>query len=279
MEDPNIAATEHLFKAMGGPPHSTATIGRWSALGWDTTDSTNSRALQALKSAPQHSLDHFAIHVNEQTAGRGQQQRAWTQEANRDLVMTLILTRNLPAAHPFALNLAISLAVLEGIGDALPAINVDGLEIKWPNDIMWRGRKAGGVLIENSWRGSHWASAVIGIGVNVAGAPPYPNATPLQPEIENAAHTIENLRRSILQRSEQRLAEMTHPQALLQQFHQRLHGWGQLQRWQLDGHPVRGILESIDIEGRLCVSENGVKHCFSPGEVGWLGLEPRAGKE
>jgi len=37
---------------------------------------------------------------------------------------------------------------------------------------------------------------------------------------------------------------------------------------------VRGTLESIDIEGRLCVNSNGTQQCFSPGEVGWLGLDP-----
>ena len=36
------------------------------------------------------------------------------------------------------------------------------------NDIMLDGGKAGGILIENSWRGSGWSSAVIGIGLNVA---------------------------------------------------------------------------------------------------------------
>ena len=64
------------------------------------------------------------------------------------------------------------------------------------------------------------------------------------------------------------------PSSLLQQFHQRLFGWGQRQRWQLDGQEVRGSLECIDIQGRLCVNSNGKQQCFAPGEVGWLGLEP-----
>ena len=70
-----------------------------------------------------------------------------------------------------------SLAVLEGIQSALPRVATRGLEVKWPNDIMLKGRKAGGILIENSWRGSRWASAVIGVGLNVFGTAPYPNAT------------------------------------------------------------------------------------------------------
>src|SRR5690349_7360368 len=43
----------------------------------------------------------------------------------------------------------------------------EGINIKWPNDIYWRDRKAAGILIENLWQGSEWKSAVAGIGINV----------------------------------------------------------------------------------------------------------------
>lgn len=40
-------------------------------------------------------------------------------------------------------------------------------KIKKPNDIYWRDRKAGGILIENMVRGTHWTWTVIGIGLNI----------------------------------------------------------------------------------------------------------------
>ncbi|MGI9137851.1 MAG: biotin--[acetyl-CoA-carboxylase] ligase, partial [Sediminibacterium sp.] len=43
----------------------------------------------------------------------------------------------------------------------------DETKIKKPNDIYWRDRKAGGILIENIVRGNIWTWAVIGIGVNI----------------------------------------------------------------------------------------------------------------
>ena len=145
---------------------------------------------------------------------------------------------------------------------------------------MLDGGKAGGILIENSWRGSGWSSAIIGIGINVAGRPPYPNAVRLLKHPLNPAEShlqVDAIRAAILRRLDDRLAEMASPEALLRQYHERLMGWGKAQRWQLDGVEIRGTLEAIDLEGRLCVAlPDGGSQCFSPGEAGWLGMEPDA---
>ena len=171
--------------------------------------------------------------------------------------MSVVLTEGLPEAHPFVLNLAVSLAVLEGVEAALPNIGRRAWEVKWPNDLMLDGKKAGGILIENSWRGSAWSSAVIGIGINVAGRPPFPNAARLlhaNTHSEESHLQVDAIRASVLRRLDARLAELTSPDTLLRQFHERLLGWGRAQRWQLDGVEIRGTLEAIDLEGRLCVA-------------------------
>jgi BirA family biotin operon repressor/biotin-[acetyl-CoA-carboxylase] ligase len=189
--------------------------------------------------------------------------------------MSVLLTEGLPDHHPFSLNLAVSLAVIEGIESALPRMATRGLEVKWPNDIMMKGRKAGGILIENSWRGSSWASAVIGVGLNVFGTAPYPNATRLLTTNEDA-NALSQLQSAILKRLNNRLSELNSPKALLRQYHERLLGWGQRQRWQFDGQEIRGVLEGVDLDGRLCVLGKDGMQCHAPGEVGWLGMEPEA---
>lgn len=256
----------------------------WTLLSWPSLDSTNATAHrllhQAATSSPHspHSLHQSVLTTKEQTEGRGQQSRPWHGDIGADLAMSVILTRDLPAHCPFALNLAVSLAVLEGTEAALPQLPSQHWEIKWPNDLMLRGKKAGGILIENSWRGATWSSAVIGIGLNVGGTPPYPNAVrliPEKPSPQMAGLHVDALRACILRSLDMRLAEMGHPDILLRQFHERLLGWGKAQRWQLDGLEIRGVLESIDTEGRLCVTlSNGQHQCFTAGTVGWLGLEP-----
>jgi len=279
-----IAPVEHLHTAIsqltrteGKSPRNRWSTGRWTLLEWERLRSTNSLAMQALKALPTAGWDHIGLTAAEQTEGRGQQQRSWSQNTPEDLVLTLVLSKGLPAPHPFTLNLAVSLAVLEAIEASIPNLRSDGLKVKWPNDIMWKGKKAGGILIENNWRGNKWSSAVIGIGLNLSGAPSYPSAT----QLISADHGLigaSELRAALLKaiplNLDARMAELAHPEALLQKYHQRLLGWGMAQRWQLDGTEVRGVLESIDLDGRLCVLENEVGRCFSPGEVGWLGMEP-----
>ena len=44
---------------------------------------------------------------------------------------------------------------------------IDETSIKWPNDIYWRDRKAGGILIENILQGKKWKFAIVGIGINI----------------------------------------------------------------------------------------------------------------
>lgn len=73
-------------------------------------------------------------------------------------------------------------------------------EIKWPNDVLVRGRKVAGVLVEAIWSGAAMEAAVIGIGVNVlkGSAPPdgealYP-ATQIEAELGREPKRLDVLR-------------------------------------------------------------------------------------
>ena len=277
MKDPH---TPLWTDAVGGLAQRRE-LAPWVLLSWPSLDSTNAAAHRLLHLPSTAASSHLHRHVLttlEQTAGRGQQNRPWHGDVGADIAMSVVLTEGLPEAHPFVLNLAVSLAVLEGVEAALPNIGRRAWEVKWPNDLMLDGKKAGGILIENSWRGSAWSSAVIGIGINVAGRPPFPNAARLlhaNTHSEESHLQVDAIRASVLRRLDARLAELNSPDTLLRQFHERLLGWGRAQRWQLDGVEIRGTLEAIDLEGRLCVAlPDGSGQCYAPGEVGWLGMEP-----
>lgn len=249
----------------------------WRVVEWPELDSTNAAAHRWLNKPVENSASNghrLVFTTPHQTAGRGQQSRPWHGQKGMDLAMSVVLTDSLPSACPFALNLAVSLAVLEGVEKAMPKLEGVPWEIKWPNDLMLRGKKAGGILIENSWRGHHWASSVIGIGLNMGGRPPYPNATSLLDDTHNLESQLDITRTHVLNQLNLRLAELNSPKILLQQYHERLLGWGQAQRWQLDGQEIRGILESIDLQGKICVLDASGQQCYAPGEVGWLGMEP-----
>jgi BirA family biotin operon repressor/biotin-[acetyl-CoA-carboxylase] ligase len=66
-------------------------------------------------------------------------------------------------AERFLFNAAIAISCVEYLNDIIGG----GFFIKWPNDVYWRDRKAGGILIENLIQGQEWRWSVVGIGINV----------------------------------------------------------------------------------------------------------------
>lgn len=70
---------------------------------------------------------------------------------------------NLPAGLQFTVSEAVSL----GIKDMLASLGIDGVEIKWPNDIYVGEKKICGILIENALQGSNVSRSIAGIGINV----------------------------------------------------------------------------------------------------------------
>ncbi len=98
-----------------------------------------------------------------QTQGKGQQGNHWESEAGKNLLMSLIMyPRFLPAGKQFLVSKIVSLAITDWLQN-----EVEECTIKWPNDIYIGDRKVAGILIENTVKGQHLFSSVIGIGMNV----------------------------------------------------------------------------------------------------------------
>ena len=105
---------------------------------------------------------HTVIAEN-QTAGRGQRGNSWESECGKNLTFsTVIYPTALEAKEQFHLSMAVAFAVI----DALKTYT-DGFTIKWPNDIYWKDKKIGGILIENELEGKYITQCIIGIGLNV----------------------------------------------------------------------------------------------------------------
>ena len=99
-----------------------------------------------------------------QTAGRGRRGRAWLAPPGGAICLSLSWTFPQIPRDVGALSLAIGVCVLR----ALQAQGVKDTQLKWPNDILIGDRKLGGILIELRAESAGPASAVIGIGLNVA---------------------------------------------------------------------------------------------------------------
>lgn len=127
-----------------------------------SVNSTNEHALSLLsKSKPPEGT---VVSTPNQVAGRGQIGSNWESEAGKNICMSVILyPKFLNAGRQFLLSQAVSLAVFDLLEKYFPGQT----KIKWPNDIYINGKKAVGILIQNSVSGAQLRSSVIGIGINV----------------------------------------------------------------------------------------------------------------
>ncbi|MDP5241135.1 biotin--[acetyl-CoA-carboxylase] ligase [Uliginosibacterium sp. 31-16] len=121
-------------------------------------ESTNTVLLErAARGAPSGSV----LVTDRQTAGRGRRGRRWLSSPDCSLTFSL-LWRLPPAISSAGLSLAVGLAVAQ----ALENLGIQGIGLKWPNDIWQHGRKLGGVLIEVAFD-HEGLGLIIGIGLNL----------------------------------------------------------------------------------------------------------------
>lgn len=145
--------------ATGPPPTLVAALtrprGPLGGVEWHPTcGSTNALALAAAaRGAPTPHL----VATDEQTAGRGRLDRRWTAPPGTSLLTSFLLRPELPTRRwPL-------LATVAGVALARTASEVvEGVTLKWPNDLLVDGVKAAGILVQASGD-----VAVVGIGLNV----------------------------------------------------------------------------------------------------------------
>lgn len=148
-----------------------------------TVESTMPRARQLAAMAGVRS--GTVVVAEEQTAGRGRQQRRWDAPIGSALLTTFLFTAPLPVALA-QLPMWVGLAVVRTLLAFAPELTGQ-VGLKWPNDILLgatrqKAGKVAGILIETSLRSSTEATALVGIGLNVnqtaADLPPAPPGAP-----------------------------------------------------------------------------------------------------
>lgn len=130
----------------------------------DEIGSTNDEAARELNSdrpAP------FVILARRQTRGRGRFGREWHSADNGNLYASFAFRPRVPPDRMQTFTLWMGASVCELIA------NFTGLSpgLKWPNDIVFAGRKAGGMLTEARVDADHIRDLVFGLGLNVNSAP------------------------------------------------------------------------------------------------------------
>ena len=240
---------------------NTHTLGRAMEL-HETLDSTN--AYLKRRCAAGDNPPGLAAAALTQTAGRGRLGRVWESRSGLGLYVSYLtppLSGDLLPLVPIAMGLAAA--------ETVTALSGAEAGIKWPNDIISRGRKLCGIFCEGTGGG-----AVCGIGVNLlqdadffAGAG-LPNATSLWLETgETLSAGI--LAAGIANRLEQRLDALAREgtAALLSDLRQNCVSLGRQVRAISPAGEIIGIAADIDAAGRLVIETEAGLLAVSSGEV------------
>lgn len=209
----------------------------------------------------------LVVWSRQQTAGRGRGDREWiSQEGN--LFVSVLLRPPGKAEHAGQLSLVAALAVLESLCElGLPR---DDLACKWPNDILLKGAKLGGLLLESSVSKGKIDWLVLGIGLNIA---QHPDNMPY-PAISLHAESIDATVEDVLQRVLSRLAlhytrwQSQGFQPVRLGIQSWLKGIGEPIEVRLPKETLKGTFEALDEEGALVLSlQDGKKRRLHAGEV------------
>lgn len=224
------------------------------------TDSTNERALAALA---QGTARHGDLHVaHAQTAGRGRLGRKWHSDEGAGLYISMVLLPD-RAPAPAALTIAGGLAVL----DAVHGLGLVDACLSWPNDVVVRGAKLAGILVETRGFDPRRPAYVLGMGLNVA---QQTFATDLGRErkvtslrLQDVHVSIPEAERAFVDRLEARLEQISRDPAQLERDYVESAG--------LSGGPIeavdsrrrlRGQLISLTIDAGLYLEVDGEPEHF-----------------
>jgi BirA family biotin operon repressor/biotin-[acetyl-CoA-carboxylase] ligase len=126
----------------------------------EVLDSTNAEVMRRLEAGAGSGLVCVA---EQQTAGRGRRGRQWVSPYAGNIYLSLAWEFAGGAAALEGLSLAVGVAV----ADAMQALGLAGIALKWPNDILCGDAKLGGILIEMVGDAAGSCQVVVGIGLNV----------------------------------------------------------------------------------------------------------------
>jgi BirA family biotin operon repressor/biotin-[acetyl-CoA-carboxylase] ligase len=233
-----------------------------------SVDSTNNYAMaQAAAGSAGHGTLYFA---SDQWAGKGTRGRTWTSKPGENIILSAVLEPvALVSSQAFALSASVALACHDLFsryaGD-------EATRIKWPNDIYWGDRKAGGILIENSFRGDRWAFAIAGIGININQTEfgeTARNPTSLR-QITGQSYDPVQLARELGACLDRRYHELeagiSGPVA---QYNTRLYRLGQEVRLRKGNAAFDTVLTGVSAQGQL-LTKDVLEREFSFGEVEWI---------
>ena len=216
-----------------------------------------------------------AIFSHEQTAGKGQRGKNWVSEKDSNIALSILL-------NPYPLRIQdqfqLSVCVAVSAYEFFLKYTGDETTIKWPNDLYWCDRKAGGILIENVISSGqsaigNWQWAIVGIGINI-------NQTVFPADIHNPVSlkqiTGKNFQPvelakelcSVIEKNYQLLINGKFA-SLFNNYQNHLYKKDEKVKLKKDNRVFETIIKGVSETGQL-ITQHSIEERFEFGEVEWV---------
>ncbi len=204
-----------------------------------------------------------------QTKGRGRRGRQWISPFGSNLYLSMYWRLDAGMAAAMGLSLVIGIAAVE----ALEAMGIEDVKLKWPNDLYYQDKKLAGILVEMSGQAGGAAHLVIGMGLNI-GMPDK------QPEIDQPWTTLEQICGDLsIDRTQLAVTLIEHWNAALLDY--ELMGLaGFVERWNrldnfigrsvkllMGSRTIHGIVRGIDHQGGVILETEQGLETYIGGEI------------
>ncbi|MGF1752571.1 bifunctional biotin--[acetyl-CoA-carboxylase] ligase/biotin operon repressor BirA [Vibrio makurazakiensis] len=228
-------------------------------------DSTNQYLLDNV-----NNLESGSVCLAEyQSRGRGRRGRQWVSPFGSNLYLSMYWRLDAGMAAAMGLSLVVGVAVVE----ALEELGINGIKLKWPNDLYFNDKKLAGILVEMSGQAGGAANLVIGMGLNIAMESgtdnidqPWTSLTQVSPDPLPSRNTlakslIEALRSSLIDYEQNGMNEFVPRWNRLDNF------LGRQVRLIIGPREIEGEVLGIDEQGAVVLkTEQGIQS-FIGGEI------------
>jgi len=244
----------------------TGSFRHWRVEIFFSLDSTNQYLLDK---ATHPDADRRVVFAEHQKAGRGRRGRRWVSPFGANLYCSLLYRLKQNAQGLMGLSLAIAV----GVSRAIREVTGIDVQVKWPNDILYQGKKLCGILLELHGEQNGPTAVIAGIGLNICLSERDRLA------IGQASTALMDILTQQVSRNALAIALVKHVITVMSEFEQQ--GLGNiLVEWKrqdafldqpvrvvLGNKEVDGICRGIDEHGALLVENDGLMQRYFSGEI------------